>query len=176
MYMRTILEKEKYKLRTITCLTLFTHVFCHKHVENFLKGPEAPFINWKYYHLWIGYELESKHIMLAKISNIWGKSNTILVKIFYFYLPLIKCSWKLGYCLFLINGQEISLDIFSLKINFVIPCYGWDSTVSRLQCHYEETVYFLPRSSQEVLVIIWLTSEGSPECHPLVLWLVPLVM
>ena len=22
------------------------------------------------------------------------------------------------------------------------PCYGWGSTVSRLQSHYEETVYF----------------------------------
>ena len=26
------------------------------------------------------------------------------------------------------------------------PFYGWDSTASRLQKHYEEALYFLPRS------------------------------
>ena len=38
--------------------------------------------------------------------------------------------------------------------------YGWDSTVSRLQSHYEETVYFLPFSFQEFLVLNRMTSEG----------------
>ena len=38
--------------------------------------------------------------------------------------------------------------------------YGWGSTVSRLQSHYEETVYFLPLSSQKFLVLILSTSEG----------------
>ena len=32
------------------------------------------------------------------------------------------------------------------------PFYGWSSTVSRLQSHYEETVYFLPASSQALLL------------------------
>ena len=32
--------------------------------------------------------------------------------------------------------------------------YGWGSTVSRLQIHYKETVYFLSISPQEFLVII----------------------
>ena len=33
------------------------------------------------------------------------------------------------------------------------PIYGWGSTVSRLQNHFEETVYFLQCSSQEFLVL-----------------------
>ena len=40
------------------------------------------------------------------------------------------------------------------------PFYLWGSTVSRVQIHYEETVYFLPLSPQEVLLFIWTTSEG----------------
>ena len=39
--------------------------------------------------------------------------------------------------------------------DFVTPFYGWGSTVSKLQRHYEETVYFLP-----LLVLNWSTSEG----------------
>ena len=42
----------------------------------------------------------------------------------------------------------------------LLPFYGWRSTVSRLQSHYEETVYFLPLSLQEFLVVIQSTSEG----------------
>ena len=34
------------------------------------------------------------------------------------------------------------------------PFYGWGSTASRLQSHYEEAVYFLPLSSQKFLVLI----------------------
>ena len=36
---------------------------------------------------------------------------------------------------------------------------GWCSTVSRLQSHYKETVYFLPFISQEFLVLIWSIYE-----------------
>ena len=36
----------------------------------------------------------------------------------------------------------------------MVPFYGWGSTVSRLQSHYEETVYILPLSPQEYLVLI----------------------
>ena len=43
------------------------------------------------------------------------------------------------------------------------PFYGWGSTASRLQSHFEETVYFLQPSSQKVLVLIWSTSERSNE-------------
>ena len=35
----------------------------------------------------------------------------------------------------------------------------WGSTFSRLQSHYKETVYFLPLSPQEVLILIWSTLE-----------------
>ena len=37
--------------------------------------------------------------------------------------------------------------------------YGWGSTASRLQSHYEETVYFLALNPQKFLVLIWSTSE-----------------
>ena len=40
------------------------------------------------------------------------------------------------------------------------PFYGWGSTASRLQSHFEEVVYYLPPSFQKVLVLIWSTSEG----------------
>ena len=40
------------------------------------------------------------------------------------------------------------------------PFYGWGSTILRLQSHFEETVYFLPLSLQEILVFMWSTSEG----------------
>ena len=35
----------------------------------------------------------------------------------------------------------------SKKRNFMVPFYGLVATVSRLQIHYEEKVYFLPFSS-----------------------------
>ena len=28
--------------------------------------------------------------------------------------------------------------------NFIAPFYGWGSTASRLQNHFEEAIYFLP--------------------------------
>ena len=40
------------------------------------------------------------------------------------------------------------------------PIYGSGSTISRLQNHYKETVYFLLLSPREVLVLIWSNSEG----------------
>ena len=39
------------------------------------------------------------------------------------------------------------------------PFYIWGSTASRLISHYEESVYFLPLTSQIFLVFIWYTSE-----------------
>ena len=38
--------------------------------------------------------------------------------------------------------------------------HEWGSSVSRLQGHTEETVYFLPPSSQKFLVLISSTLEG----------------
>ena len=42
---------------------------------------------------------------------------------------------------------------------FLAPFHGWSSNVSRLQSHYGETVYFLPLSPQEFVVLIWSTTE-----------------
>ena len=39
-------------------------------------------------------------------------------------------------------------------LNFMDPFYGWASTVSMLQSHYEEAVYFLQLSPQKFLVLI----------------------
>ena len=41
----------------------------------------------------------------------------------------------------------------SLKKNFMATFYGWGWTTSRVQSHYEQTVYFLPLSSQKFLVL-----------------------
>ena len=38
-----ILEKGKYTSHIIAHLTVFTHAFCHMHVENLLKGPAKLF-------------------------------------------------------------------------------------------------------------------------------------
>ena len=50
------------------------------------------------------------------------------------------------------------------------PSYGWGSTVSRLQSRYKETVYCLPLSLQECLVLISSFSKGGkakPTLEPL---------
>ena len=53
------------------------------------------------------------------------------------------------------------IQVFKTNIkNFMIPFYRWGSPVSRLQSHYKETVYFLPLSPREFLILIWSTSEG----------------
>ena len=38
--------------------------------------------------------------------------------------------------------------------------YGWPSNTSKLQSHYEETVYFLPPNSQKFLVLIRSNLKG----------------
>ena len=38
--------------------------------------------------------------------------------------------------------------------NFMTPFYGWGSTASRVQNHYDGTVYFLLLSPQKFLVLI----------------------
>ena len=39
------------------------------------------------------------------------------------------------------------------KKTFMAPFYGWGSTDSRLQSHYEKTVYCLAFNSQELVVL-----------------------
>ena len=38
--------------------------------------------------------------------------------------------------------------------NVLAPFFGWGSTASRLQSHYEEAVYFVPLCSQNFQVLI----------------------
>ena len=42
----------------------------------------------------------------------------------------------------------------------MVPFYEWGSTTARLQSNYEDTVHFLPVSSQKFLLLIWSISEG----------------
>ena len=49
--------------------------------------------------------------------------------------------------------------ILFLKITLLPLFYGWGSAASRIWSHYEETVYFLPLSSQKFLVLISTTSK-----------------
>ena len=55
---------------------------------------------------------------------------------------------------------SLSFIFIYLYIHLYCPFYGWGSAVSRLQSHYKETVYFLPLSPQEFLVLISSTFEG----------------
>ena len=41
-------------------------------------------------------------------------------------------------------GYQLSFMTIWPLYNFIACFYGWGSTVSRLQSHYEEAVYFLP--------------------------------
>ena len=41
----------------------------------------------------------------------------------------------------------------------MIPLYGWGLTVLTLESNYEEKVYLLPLSPQDLLVFIQLPSE-----------------
>ena len=62
-------------------------------------------------------------------------------------------NWVLYTSLLPVKYKEQMVLYEKLK-KFMAPFYGWGSTVSRLQSHYEETVYFLPLSPQEFLVLI----------------------
>ena len=44
----------------------------------------------------------------------------------------------------------------------MVPSYGWGLSASRLQSHYEGSVYFLRLSPQELLVLIALTCVSEP--------------
>ena len=48
------------------------------------------------------------------------------------------------------------------------PFYGWGSTASRLESHFEEAVYFLPLSSQKLLVLMD-EKLNRARSHPVVL-------
>ena len=61
-------------------------------------------------------------------------------------------NWVLNTPLLPVKDKETN-DLKKLKTSLA-PFYEWDSTVSKIQSHYEEAVYFLPLSLQEFLVLI----------------------
>ena len=80
-----------------------------------------------------------------KLGN--GLNLSLFLWIIFLHIRFkFMCEWN-----FYINSLK--------KTNFMATLYGWGSTVSRLQSHFEETVYFLTLGRQEFLVFIWLTSE-----------------
>ena len=85
-------------------------------------------------------------IISGAITQIvwWNIANCLLWQICIFFVFLIS---KYFWCFFL---------FFSI----MAPFYGWGSTISRLESHLEEAVYFLPLLSQKFLVLILSTSEG----------------
>ena len=54
----------------------------------------------------------------------------------------------------------------------MVHFYGWGSTVSRLETHYEEAVYYLQLSSQKSLV---LTASGVPDLNNLTIALLQVI-
>ena len=61
--------------------------------------------------------------------------------------------WILNMPLLPVKNKETNYLIWKTQ-NFMAPFYGWDSTVSRLLSHYEETVHFLPLTTLEFLLLI----------------------
>ena len=79
---------------------------------------------------------------------------------------ILYISFPVKYFLFDSSQVKRSLtcsikNVVKKKKKIMTLFYGWGSTVSKLQMsHYGETVYFLPRITQEFLAVIWSTSEG----------------
>ena len=71
-------------------------------------------------------------------------TSLILLVLFFLYRTLIK--WCMNSCKLVIS------DSIFFKKNFIASFYGWGSTVTRLQGHCKEIVYFLPLHPQEFLV------------------------
>ena len=102
---------------------------------------------------------------------------TIVTKFFSRNLQAFKSTSKLFCCCFcfektdckgLISSQDLRL-ILCLKVSSILislvekkgsvsPFYGWVSTVSRLQRHYVETIYFLLQVPWSLKLLVW--SDG----------------
>ena len=92
---------------------------------------------------------------LSKSDSIWNlkqyENSNHLVLIPSHYLFVLRKNLKEFFCLCW-NGAWYK--------KLYGPFLWLGSTVSRLQIHYEETIYFLTFSFQEFLVLNWSTSEG----------------
>lgn len=71
---------------------------------------------------------------------------------------MLKICWKVSpKKTFVVSYEAADWRLLLIKIKKIWPFFhGWGS---RLPCHKEETVYFLPLSSHEFWVLIWSTSE-----------------
>ena len=57
----------------------------------------------------------------------------------------------------------------------MVHFYGWGSTASRLETHYEEAVYFLQQSSQKSLVLTASGVSGLNNLTDVLLQVIPLI-
>ena len=57
----------------------------------------------------------------------------------------------------------------------MVHFYGWGSTASRLETHYEEAVYFLQQSSQKSLVLTASGVSGLNNLTVVLLQVIPLI-
>ena len=57
----------------------------------------------------------------------------------------------------------------------MVHFYGWGSTASRLEAHYEEAVYFLQQSSQKSLVLTASGISGLNNLTVVLLQVIPLI-
>ena len=130
------------------------------------------------------WEINSSFAEIAYSDGFEGK-NTIFSFNFspnlFWRICYLVIIW---YFVFLIFGQSIYhknlVDLRDytkfyklLNLNFMALFYGWDSTVSGLQSHYEETFYFLPVSPEEFLVLIlwkWMDERLSLLWSHPVIW------
>ena len=98
------------------------------------------FFLWKYVLFWFFYE--NVLFWFFPLRHLTKQRNDIMIFV-------VLVSLTLPTSLLLLKKAKKKTTLWPLF-------YGWNSTISRLQSHYQETVYFLQLSPQEILVLIWL--------------------
>ena len=94
----------------------------------------------------------SAELLLATVDLVKYFMTFFIITFFYLFGTVLFTS-----CLLYFYPWKYFI---KLKKKPLWPLFcGWCSTVSRLQSHYKETIYFLPFISQEFLVLIWSIYE-----------------
>ena len=111
--------------------------------------------NWKSH--WINMDYWHKNQPVTKSHFTWAKISP--------YLKTFSLKTTQHFPLSQDISTTRSQSHFDRNIKMILSVkklydrfYGWGSTASRLQSHYEGAVYFLLISPQEILVLIWSTS------------------